>query len=474
MNGVLRRVSPIALSLLVAAPCVAQSTGGFRLAVSELAFVHDGQIFRVRFDGSEPLQLTSDGVNSEPAWSPDGTRIAFVRDQSTPAHYASDIYVMNADGSNVVRRTNGGANFSPAWSRDGTRIAFSSVRDGQFGIYVMRVDEDWWNPTHLGFDRGWNAYPAWSPDGSKIAFVSDWRAYDFLYDLYVMNADGSDMRLLLGGPFFSPGLTYYFQPAWSPDGGTIALTVCPYAWSNCFPDSAVALINADGSGLRSMSSAGGLARPSWSPDGSRIAFGSSECPDCPSSIKYVTRDGSQSGVLVWNAHSPTWRPVTGGQLASPDGTTVPTATQIVDNDGAVWTIASNLLILRNDATVLGWQGSKILWKSSAVYVLGMDGNWWQWTASNWLNTGPAMPGGSGATSPDGALVPTTASQIVDNTGAVWTIGSNLLILRNGATVLGWQGSKILWKSSAIYVLGMDSNWWQWAGSLWVNVGPLEP
>jgi hypothetical protein len=64
-----------------------------------------------------------------------------------------------------------------------------------------------------------------------------------------------------------------------------------------------------------------------------------------------------------------------------------------------------------------------------------------------------------ATSPDGTLVPTTASQIVDSTGAVWTIPSNLLILRNGATALGWQGSKILWKNSTIYVLGMDSNWW---------------
>jgi hypothetical protein len=163
---------------------------------------------------------------------------------------------------------------------------------------------------------------------------------------------------------------------------------------------------------------------------------------------------------------------------SPDGALVPaTTSQIVDSTGAVWTIASNLLILRNGATVLGWQGTKILWKSSTIYVLGMDSNWWRWTGSNWQNVGPTMPGGSGTsgtTSADGALVPTTASQIVDNTGAVWTIGSNLLILRNGATVLGWQGSKILWKSSAVYVLGMDSNWWRWSGSNWVNVGPTQP
>jgi Tol biopolymer transport system component len=302
-----RRVVSAILALV--AVFAAGSGGQSQIAnLYEWAFVRDGQIFRVRSDGTGLLQLTSDGMNSEPAWAPDGARIAFVHGQGG----SSDIYVMNADGSNVVRRTfDGRFNSSPAWSPDGTRIAFSSARDGQFRIHVMRVDEDWWNPAPLGFDRGNNAHPAWSPDGSRVAFVSDWAAFDFLSELYVMNTDGSDVRLLLSSPFH----TFYWQPAWSPDGGTIALTVCSGFWG-CFPDSnaqdTVTLVNADGSGLRSIAGAGGLARPSWSPDGMRIAFGSSACPECPSAIYYVTRDGTESGVLISDAHSPAWRPSTSG------------------------------------------------------------------------------------------------------------------------------------------------------------------
>jgi hypothetical protein len=81
----------------------------------------------------------------------------------------------------------------------------------------------------------------------------------------------------------------------------------------------------------------------------------------------------------------------GGQVASPDGTTVPAATQIIDNSGAVWTIGSNGVILRNGVQAAGGWGSQILWRSSTIYVLGTDGNWWQWTGSGWINLGPTHP-----------------------------------------------------------------------------------
>ena len=156
---------------------------------------------------------------------------------------------------------------------------------------------------------------------------------------------------------------------------------------------------------------------------------------------------------------------------SPDGTTVPGATQIVDNLGAVWTIGASGAILRNGLqAAYGW-GSTILWTSGTIYVCGGDYNWWRWTGSGWVNIGPQQPGGTtpgGNTSPDGTTVP-GATQIVDNLGAVWTIGASGAILRNGLqAAYGW-GSTILWTSSTIYVWN-GYNWWRWTGSGWVNSG----
>ena len=126
--------------------------------------------------------------------------------------------------------------------------------------------------------------------GTRIAFTSDYRFFDTLFDLYVANVDGSGVKTLLEGPaFWDDGLTFYFQPAWSPDGGRIAVVVCGWAWDNCYPDSHVAVANADGSGLTTLAPSGGYARPTWSPDGRTIAFSSSSCRNgWGSSIRWVS------------------------------------------------------------------------------------------------------------------------------------------------------------------------------------------
>jgi len=169
--------------------------------------------------------------------------------------------------------------------------------------------------------------------------------------------------------------------------------------------------------------------------------------------------------------------LTGLQTASLDGTTVPTASQIIDNTGAVWTIGTGYQILRNGVSAAGGYGTQILWKSGGIYVWSSS-TWWQWTGSGWANVGSSMPSGTSTTttstaSADGTTVPTTASQIVDSSGAVWTINGGYLILRNGVSAAGGSGSQILWKSGGINVWS-SSSWWRWTGSGWSHVGPTQP
>lgn len=171
---------------------------------------------------------------------------------------------------------------------------------------------------------------------------------------------------------------------------------------------------------------------------------------------------------------------TPGSTESPNNTRVPTATQIVDSHGAVWTRTSSGIILRNGAGTSG-TGSQILYCSRIVYVLGTDWQWWRWN-NGWTPVGSIDPcGGSTATptptpalteSPNNTRVPTTATQIIDSNGAVWTRTSSGAILRNGQGTAG-AGSQILYCSRIVYVFGTDSQWYRWSNG-WTAIGTGDP
>jgi hypothetical protein len=202
----------------------------------------------------------------------------------------------------------------------------------------------------------------------------------------------------------------------------------------------------------------------WTDNGTSIGQGASFSRVLTAGTHTIVARSTDSGGLQGSRQvSITVMP---SSAASPDGTTIPGAMQIVDDLGAVWRIGASGTIVRNGLSAAGGRGSIILWRSHTIYVLG-SGDWWRWTGSGWAYVGSQPPGGY--TSPDGATTP-GAAQIVDDLGAIWTIGANGAIVRNGLSAAGGQGSKILWTSRTIYVLG-TGNWWRWTGSGWAYAGP---
>ena len=125
----------------------AWSPDGAKIAFTSVRSGNFGDIYVVNVDGSGVTNLTNHSSGGyHPAWSPDGAKIAFTSVRSgnlgDSSHNFGDIYVVNVDGSGVTNLTNhSSSNYHPAWSPDGTKIAFQSDRDGNPEIYVVTVPQ---------------------------------------------------------------------------------------------------------------------------------------------------------------------------------------------------------------------------------------------------------------------------------------------------------------------------------------------
>jgi len=243
-----------------------------------IAFVSNGasgdDIWTVDPDGRRLTDLTqaqkAKGNDSDPEWSPDGTRIAFVSDRDGNA----DVWVMNADGSGARNLTHTpGDDLNPRWSPDGMRIAFTTFRDGDAEIYLMTADGA--GQTNLTKAAGDDLQPAWSPDGTRIAFVSERGKHPRA--LYVLSLDAPKTPAKLAAPPCDLA-----SPAWSADGTTIAVVGCVGAdgQGNADPlQHAVYVVLAGGGALAAVSDlkmdSGG---PAFAPDGKMLAFWSYQTP----------------------------------------------------------------------------------------------------------------------------------------------------------------------------------------------------
>jgi Tol biopolymer transport system component/DNA-binding winged helix-turn-helix (wHTH) protein len=220
--------------------------------------------------------VTNVGEKYTPSLSPDGQHLAFAWNGGAGPHFSLYVKTVGTEDSLRLTKQTSSIDFNPVWSPDGRYIAFSRILKGQTGIYIIsalggaerRVRETLWGEQEF-YDVLWSAGRlSWSPDGKLLAF-SDRASRNEPTSILLLSLDSMAVRRLTS-PLHSSGAS---NPAFSPDGQTLAFTKVPHAFQSIYT------VPVSGGEETRLVSDGtdhwGLA---WTPDGRDIIFANAGWP----------------------------------------------------------------------------------------------------------------------------------------------------------------------------------------------------
>jgi hypothetical protein len=246
-----------------------------QIAVSVLG--NDGfDIYKMNPDGTARADLTNTTETREhqPIWSPDGTKISYVREFESDGGDDFRAYVMDADGSHarLIRRD---APAAATWTPDGKQLMLALFLYGLDGTAAGRLFPD--------IEATWSAY---SPDGSLVAYTTSPGN-----QLWTMNADGTDRRQLTTNAVVDAD--------WSPDGGLLAFTNPAPTGIGLYTVAPKTTLNDTRLLLAESFDLPIQGRVSWSPNGAKLTFGVWDCCADPraSYIGIVDADGTNPHVI---------------------------------------------------------------------------------------------------------------------------------------------------------------------------------